>query len=183
MRNISEGSVKGSKTTRWTAYLCLLGLTFSSCVDLSKPQEDGQGTTSTTTETGQAATSEQTGQSGTPAAGDDEASTDESVNLTDFEGTYEGTIPCEDCEGIRTKITINNNETFNIHTERLGTGKTVADNGRYKLEENGGILHLKAKDTDLKLKIAENKLLHLDKNDQVVEGKEANQYVYQKVNK
>ncbi|WP_166637866.1 copper resistance protein NlpE [Sphingobacterium paludis] len=150
-------------------------------MDLSKPQDDDQAATGTASETGSASSNAQTGQEGTTAAGDNESTTDVAVNPTDFEGSYEGTIPCEDCQGIRTKIVINNNETFQISSEHLGTDKKLNDNGRFKVLENGSILHLRGKDTDLKLKIAKDKLLHLDNKGEVIEGEAANKFVYNKV--
>ncbi|WDF66920.1 copper resistance protein NlpE [Sphingobacterium oryzagri] len=165
---------------RWSAYLFVFYFICISCVDLSKPQDEEQDNTGTA-QTDQATTSQETGQATTEAAGDQESTTDESVNLTDFHGTYAGTIPCDDCEGIETTLVINNNETFKISTQRLGSQQQTNDNGRYTLEENGGTLHLRAKDTDLKLKIAKDKLLHLDKDGKVIEGTLANQYIYKKV--
>jgi len=165
---------------RWSTCIFFFWVTCISCVDLSKPQNEEQSSTGNA-ETGQANTNQQTGQATTEGAGDQESTTDESVNPTDFYGIYEGTIPCDDCEGIKTTLIINNNETFSISAEQLGSQKSTKDNGRYKLEENGGILHLRAKDTDLKLQIAKDKLLHLDKHGEVIEGTMAEQYVYRKV--
>lgn len=169
------------KKYRWLPLACLICLSTVGCVDLSKPQDDGQAATGTASETGSASSDAQTGQQGTAAAGDNESTTDVAVNPTDFEGSYEGTIPCDDCQGIRTKIVINNNETFQITTEHLGTSKKTEDNGRFKLADNGSVLHLQGKDTDLKLKIAKDKLLHLDKKGEVIEGDAAEKFVYSKV--
>ncbi|WP_437919720.1 copper resistance protein NlpE [Sphingobacterium sp. LRF_L2] len=155
----------------WSTYLFFFCFTCISCVDLSKQRDEDQGNIGTA----------QTEQASTEAAGDEESNTDESLNPTDFHGTYEGTIPCDDCEGIKTILVINNNETFNISTEQLGSQQSTSDNGRYTLEENGGILHLRAKDTDLKLKIAKDKLFHLDKDGKIIEGKLADQYIYKNV--
>ncbi|WDF70433.1 copper resistance protein NlpE [Sphingobacterium oryzagri] len=180
MKSILQTLSERLSAARWSTYLFFLSLSFLSCVDLSKPQDEQQGNTGAA-ETGQATTAQQTGQATTEAAGDRKSTTDESVNLTDFYGTYEGTIPCNDCDGIKTTLVINNNETFNMRTERLGSQQSASDNGRYQLEENGGILHLRAKDTDLKLQIAKDKLLHLDKDGQIIEGALADRYLYRKV--
>lgn len=158
----------------------LLGFVFSwSCVDLSDRREDGSDAAGAATESTPQGDAQSSGQSGVPAQGD-ESTTDISVNPTDFEGTYEATIPCEDCEGIQTTIVINNNQTYKISSNYLGKNKTIDDNGRFKLIENASVLHLQGKDTDLKLKIGENKLFELDADGEVVQGNNAEQYVYNK---
>lgn len=37
-----------------------------------------------------------------------------------FYGSYEGTLPCADCEGIKTKLTIRNDGTYDLRSEYLG---------------------------------------------------------------
>lgn len=155
------------------AYLLFLCFLLTSCVDLSESRDDGQeGATSTPTE--------QQGQAGNSAAQNDESTTDVSVNPSEFEGTYEATLPCKDCEGIHHTIVINNDQTFRMSSEYLGKDETLEDNGRYKLIENASIIHLRGTDTDLKLRIGEDKLFQLDKDDEIIEGKDAHRYVYTK---
>lgn len=158
--------------------LSILMFTLVSCVDLSERQEDGDaaGTPAQTAPQDNAASG---GQPGMPAQADS-STTDVSVNPTDYEGTYEGTVPCEDCDGIQRTIVINNNKTYRISSNYLGKNKTVDDNGLFKLIDNASVIHLEGKDTDLKLKIGENKLFQLDKDGKVVQGNNAEQYVYHK---
>lgn len=156
--------------------LCLVCLI--SCVDLSERQEDG-GASGNSTETTPQGGVESSGQPGVPAQAD-VSTTDVSVNPTDFEGTYEGTVPCKDCDGIQTTIVINKNQTYRISSNYLGRNKTIDDNGRFKLIENASVVHLQGKNTDLKLKIGENKLFQLDEDGETVQGENAEQYVYYK---
>lgn len=54
-------------------------------------------------------------------------------------GTYEGVLPCADCEGIKTKITFNKDTTYDLEVEYLG-GKEempkIVENGVYKVDKD-----------------------------------------------
>lgn len=161
-----------SISTKTLASLFFLFSLFSACVDLSQPRDEDGAATGTP--------AEQQEYAGNSAAQDDESTTDVSVNPSEFEGTYEATLPCGDCDGIHTVITINNNHTFRISSEYLGKNKKIEDNGPFKLIENASIIHLQGTETDLKLKIGEDKLFQLDKDDNVIEGEHAKDFVFEK---
>lgn len=141
--------------------LVLLCTSLLSCVDLSSSGENETADTSPV-ETGAATTG------------------DNSQKSIDWAGTYEAIIPCADCPGIKTSIVINNDETFRISSEYLDRGKTIEDNGKIMWHDNGSVMHLKGKDTDLKLKVGENQLFHLDQDGKVIEGDLAPNYIYKK---
>ncbi|MFD2596730.1 copper resistance protein NlpE [Sphingobacterium griseoflavum] len=141
--------------------LLVVGAFLISCVDLSSSGESEAVDTSSV-------------ESGPSTTGDN------SQTSIDWVGTYEGTIPCADCPGIKTTIVINNDETFRIRSEYLDRGETIEDNGKIMWHENGSVVHLKGKDTDLKLKVGENQLFHLDKDGKVIEGDLASNYIYKK---
>lgn len=45
----------------------------------------------------------------------------DSLSVTaNFVGTYEGTIPCADCEGIKTELQVNADDTYELDSEYLG---------------------------------------------------------------
>lgn len=160
-------------------YICLLGLVCAwSCGDSGNRQAN-DGTATNTTENATQGSAAPGDQAGTPADAD-VSTTAVSVNPSDFEGTYEGTVPCEDCDGIQTTIVINNDRTYRISSTYLGKNKTLEDNGLYELIQNASAIHLKGKDTDLKLRIGEDRLLELDTDGKVVQGRNAPQYVYTK---
>lgn len=50
-----------------------------------------------------------------------------------FEGTYEGTIPCASCEGIKVALKINDGDTYKLNSEYLGEKDA-------KFEEEGKII-------------------------------------------
>lgn len=142
--------------------LAVICASLMSCVDMSSSGENNAtDTASTNTETTTATTN--------------------APKSSDIAGTYEATIPCADCPGIKTSIVINNDETFRITSEYLDRDLKVEDNGKLMWHDNGTVLHLKGKDTDLKLKIGENQLLHLDQDGNVIEGDLAENYIYKKI--
>ena len=66
-----------------------------------------------------------------------------SQNSLDYLGVYKGVLPCADCEGIQTTITLNENLTYSIKTQYLGKGaKVFEQNGMYKWHDKVNILVL-----------------------------------------
>jgi uncharacterized lipoprotein NlpE involved in copper resistance len=103
-----------------------------------------------------------------------------SQSALDWAGTYEGTIPCADCPGIKTVIVLNDDETFQITSEYLDRDLKVEDSGKFMWHDNGSVVHLKGKETDIKLKVGENQLFHLDQEGNVITGQLAENYIYKK---
>jgi heat shock protein HslJ len=71
-----------------------------------------------------------------------------SQNSLDWAGAYEGVVPCADCPGIKTRLTLNRDGTYERMTqylERQGTAETVrglftwqANGNAITLDEHGG---------------------------------------------
>ena len=72
------------------------------------------------------------------------SASDNSQNSLDWEGTYKGIIPCADCEGIKTEITIKYDLTYVIKTIYLGKvdGKTFEKTGRFFWDKTGSNINL-----------------------------------------
>jgi|SRR5690606_10412838 len=100
----------------------------------------------------------------------------------DWMGTYEATLPCADCPGIKTIIGLNENQTFQISSEYLERDTKIEDSGEVMWHDNGSVVHLKGKDTDIKLKVIENGLIYLDQEGKEIEGDLANLYRFKKIN-
>lgn len=74
----------------------------------------------------------------------DEAATDSLTTLispqpeaTDYYGTYSGTLPCADCEGIQTTLTLGNDASYSLKSEYLGKkGEVFEEKGTYHVLEN-----------------------------------------------
>lgn len=110
------------------------------------------------------------------------ATGDNAQNALDWSGTYEATLPCADCPGIKTILTLNSDQTFQIskqylknHTEET----TTEDTGRFEWQKNGSIIHLKGKETDLLLQVGENRLMALDKRGEDM-GSQKDHYIFTK---
>ncbi|MFD1771875.1 copper resistance protein NlpE [Sphingobacterium suaedae] len=106
-----------------------------------------------------------------------------SQNSLDWTGTYEGTIPCADCPGIKTTIILHDDETFQVTSEYLDRDLKVEDTGKLMWHDHGSVIHLTGKETDIKLKVGENQLFQLDQDGRMITGDLAENYIYKKKDK
>lgn len=60
-----------------------------------------------------------------PSANIPAAVGDTSANALDWSGTYQGVLPCADCEGIKTTLTLNQDSSFMLQTQYLGKDDQV----------------------------------------------------------
>ncbi|OBX24426.1 MULTISPECIES: copper resistance protein NlpE N-terminal domain-containing protein [Bizionia] len=103
-----------------------------------------------------------------------------SQNSLDWIGTYDGTLPCADCEGIKTTIRLNEDMSYEAVMDYLGKKDGVFETrGYYKWEDNGQNILL-SDDNETKFKVGENRLIQLDKSGEVVTGELAEFYVLKK---
>ena len=93
-------------------------------------------------------------------------------------GIYKGTIPCADCEGINTKITLEKDGTFNRTTEYLGKSEQkYVDKGTYTKNNDSAVITLTFEDnTTQQYELSNAGLLHLDKNGNKITGDLADKY-------
>ena len=104
-----------------------------------------------------------------------------SQNSLDWAGSYEATIPCADCEGIKTNITLKKDNTFAITSEYINKNTKIEDAGKIMWHDNGSVVHLTGKETNMKLKVGENRLIGLDQEGHEIDGPNAHLYVYNKI--
>lgn len=121
------------------------------------------------------------------SASNDHYSTDDkhdhshnSQNSLDWEGVYEGIIPCADCPGIKTTVELKDNEQFKYSAEYVERKTTLVDSGKIMWHENGSVVHLHGKDIDVKYKVGENRLFQLDSEGKPIDGPNAKSYNLQK---
>ena len=104
-------------------------------------------------------------------------------NSLDYLGTYKGVLPCADCPGIETEITLNKDETYQIKSTYLekGEGNVFDEVGSYTWKEDGNTLEFE--DTNSKISyyfVSENKLIALDQEGNKITGDLAKNYELEK---
>lgn len=105
---------------------------------------------------------------------------DNSRNALDWPGTYAGTLPCADCQGIRTRIELRADGTFSLSQTYLGRDpQPFIDNGTFTWDATGSRITLDGGGSDSKqYRVGENALLQLDRNGQPINGAFTGAYAY-----
>lgn len=103
-----------------------------------------------------------------------------SQNSIDWKGTYLGTLPCADCDGIKTTIRLNEDMSYEAVSDYLGKKDGVFQSrGYYKWKDDGQHILL-SDDNETTFKVGENKLIQLDKSGNMVTGELADMYILKK---
>lgn len=108
---------------------------------------------------------------------------DSSRNSLDWNGTYEGILPCADCEGIKTSITLNSDNTFSKVETYLTYKQEKANEikGVFNWNPQGTIVSLVFENTFQQYQVGENQLFHLDNDGNRISGNLAEKYILKKV--
>ncbi|KQA19186.1 hypothetical protein AAY54_00945 [Vibrio metoecus] len=103
-------------------------------------------------------------------------------NSLDWAGIYQGTLPCADCGGIETELTINSDGTYKLTEQYLDKeGAPFISEGTFAWDETGSIVTLQSGDqTGRQYLVGENTLTHLDMHGQQIDGELAEFYVLSK---
>lgn len=103
-------------------------------------------------------------------------------NSLDWAGLYQGTLPCADCVGIETQLTLNADETYTLTEKYLETeGEPISSQGTFTWNEIGNIVTLQPNEQATRQYwVGENTLTHLDMYGQKIEGELAPFYVLNK---
>jgi heat shock protein HslJ len=106
-------------------------------------------------------------------------------NSLDYIGVYKGTLPCADCEGLETKISINENATFTVATKYLGKGEKVfIKKGTFSWNKEGNTIEFNEEKNGLsKYFVGENSLTQLDMSGKKITGDLASEYILTKQTK
>lgn len=100
-----------------------------------------------------------------------------SENALDWEGVYNGTIPCADCEGIKTSITLNKENKYDRTISYIGKPDSMLrDTGSFTWDDSGSIITIGNGETSQSYKVGENILFHLDKTGNQIKGDLASKY-------
>lgn len=108
-----------------------------------------------------------------------------SMNGMDWSGTYKGTLPCADCEGIETTLTLNTDLSYVLVTNYLGRNDALEEEiiGDFSWDEHGSEITLNnVTSGPNKYKVGESLLWHLDANGDMITGDSADHYILKKSN-
>ncbi|REC42002.1 copper resistance protein NlpE [Chryseobacterium pennipullorum] len=105
---------------------------------------------------------------------------DTSENALDWAGTYEAVVPCADCPGIKTSLTLNYDKTFIINEEYIDRNSKNQDKGTFTWDTTGGSITLKGQTAKYKYKVGENALYQLDMDGNEITGPNKDLYIFKK---
>jgi uncharacterized lipoprotein NlpE involved in copper resistance len=103
-----------------------------------------------------------------------------SQNSLDWAGTYEGTLPCADCSGIKTTITLKDDNTYTMTEEYVDKKTKAEDKGKFEWDKSGGKISLVSKDGKRQYIVGENQLIHLDMDGKEITGPNKDLYILKK---
>jgi uncharacterized lipoprotein NlpE involved in copper resistance len=101
-----------------------------------------------------------------------------SQNSLDWNGTYKGVIPCADCEGIRTSVTLMETGEFSLTRTYLGKEENPrTDSGTFQWDETGSKVTLVPSEGEPQMyQVGENILFYLDREGNRITGDLAEKY-------
>jgi len=109
---------------------------------------------------------------------------DNSKNSLDWVGTYSGLLPCADCEGIQTVITLTKDLTYQIRTKYMGKNDApIEKKGLFSWNKEGSKIELlgyKAGTMPVFYLVGENRLIQLDMQGNRITGRLADNYILKK---
>jgi len=111
---------------------------------------------------------------------------DNSMNALDWNGIYTGTVPCADCEGIKTMVHLNKDKTYVVKTKYLGKSDEVfTSTGTFTWNEAGNKITVEdgEEQRPQMYQVGENVLFHLDQDGNRITGDLASKYMLQKQQK
>lgn len=103
-----------------------------------------------------------------------------SRNSLDYEGTYAGIMPCADCSGIYTEVTLSGNgyKLTQVY-QGIDEPNSFEKSGTYTWDNNGSIIILGGDSTE-QYQVGENTLFALDQNGKRITGDLADSYILKK---
>ncbi len=94
----------------------------------------------------------------------------------DWAGTYTGTLPCDDCEGIATTVTLSPNGAFQLSQIYLGKEERHSTEGDFAWNDQGNTITA----NEFSFFVSENRLIQLDKSGNRMTGDLADYYELRK---
>ena len=88
-----------------------------------------------------------------------------SRNALDWAGVYEGVLPCADCPGIQTRLTLGSDGTFERQTRYLDRETTPrSERGRFSWHASGNAITLDANGDGQQYAVGEGRLIQLNRD-------------------
>lgn len=105
-----------------------------------------------------------------------------SANSLDWAGVYQGVVPCADCEGIRTSLTLKMDNSYQLSSTYLGKDAAPFEQqGHFEWDATGSVIRLLDQhDGPAFYKVGENQLIQLDMQGQQITGELAEHYQLKK---
>lgn len=100
----------------------------------------------------------------------------------EWPGVYLGFVPCDDCNGIKTELALNKNNTYLLIYQFMGKGKSnrqFTERGKFTWgsQPNTVVLTPNKGDQTRQYQIGEDQLIQLDRHGIAYTGKDAERYV------
>lgn len=103
-----------------------------------------------------------------------------SRNSLDWAGTYRGVLPCADCEGIETLVTLRTDGRYSSSARYLGKNdKPFTEEGTFQWDATGGVITLSGQEP-VRYRVGENRLIRLAMDGSSITGTLADHYVLAK---
>jgi copper homeostasis protein (lipoprotein) len=102
-----------------------------------------------------------------------------------YEGTYQGVLPCADCDGLETTISLNENNTYAIQSQYLGKGNKIFEQrGTFTWNKTGSVVVFDNIDNaPNQYAVGKNTLTQLDLEGNLITGSLAKEYILSKQEK
>lgn len=103
-------------------------------------------------------------------------------NSVDYIGTYKGILPCVDCQGLDTELSVNENSTFNLKVKYQGKGEKIyLQKGHFTWNKKGNTIILTdVRNAPNQYFVGENTLTQLDIYGKKIKGSKAEEYILSK---
>jgi heat shock protein HslJ len=105
-----------------------------------------------------------------------------SRNALDWAGSYSGVLPCADCEGIQTTVTLQQDGHYTRQATYLGKSAVpVTDAGSFAWDDAGRLVTQNSADgSEQMYQVGEERLFHLDEDGNRITGELSGVYVLEK---
>ena len=105
-------------------------------------------------------------------------------NSLDWNGSYEGILPCADCEGMKVRLTLKLDGSYELRTWYLGRPTPPElTHGNFTWQADGAHIRLDAAGHGQIFFIAEERIFWLQPDGTRVDGPQADSYVLKRVRK